>query len=106
MVLGLTHRFPRSLVGLLPDEARWIDLRGLLLTERCDVWAEASPDRGFVARSWDFPFAALYGRPRLDLITAATAAGRAAHDERTKSVPSWSAPISPPGRPAPPTALR
>ena len=63
-----------SLAELLPDEPGWIDLRGLLLSGRCDVWAETDAADGLVARSWDFPFAALYGRPRPELITAATPA--------------------------------
>ena len=67
-----------SLAELLSDEPGWIDLKGLLLTGRCDVWAEADPAAGFVARSWDYPFAALFGRPRAELILAATAAGQAA----------------------------
>ena len=66
------------LAALLPDEPRWIDLRGLLLTGRCNLWAEPAPEHGFVAGSWDFPFAGLYGRPRPGLIAEAAAAGRAA----------------------------
>ena len=69
---------PRELARLLPDEPRWIDLRGLLLAGRCDLWSEETPGRGFVAVSWDFPFAAVHGRPRLELIADAVAAGRAA----------------------------
>ncbi len=67
-----------ELAGLVPDEPRWIDLRGLLLSGRCDVQAEPDPARGFVARSWDYPFASLWGRPREERITAACAAGHAA----------------------------
>ena len=69
---------PRELARLLPDEPRWIDLRGLLLSERCELWTEREPARGFVAVSRDFPFAAVHGRPRLELIVDAVAAGRAA----------------------------
>ena len=67
-----------ALAGLLPDEPGWIDLKGLLLSGRCEVWAEADPARGFVAGSWDYPFAALWERPGRELIAAATAAGLAA----------------------------
>ena len=50
---------PGDLARYLPDQPHWIDLRGLLLTGRCDLYAEADPALGFVARSWDFPFAAM-----------------------------------------------
>ena len=62
----------------MPDEPRHIDLRGLLLTGRCDIWAGPDPARGFVAVSWDYPFAGLHGRPAAELVVAATRAGRAA----------------------------
>lgn len=71
-------RAAAALAALLPDEPRWIDLRGLLLSGRCDLWGETDPRRGFVAGSWDFPFASLCGRPRPELIAEAAAAGRAA----------------------------
>ena len=71
-----------DLSALLPDEPRWIDLRGLLLTGRCDLYAEADPGAGLVARSWDFPFAAVAGRPGAALLRSAAAAGRAAAEVR------------------------
>jgi GNAT superfamily N-acetyltransferase len=74
----LTDRL--ELAALIPDEPRWIDLKGLLRSERLDVWTEAVPAHGFIACSWDYPFASLYGDPKPDLIRAATAAGRAAFD--------------------------
>ena len=74
---------PSTLAQLVPDEPRWIDLRGLLLTGRCDLGVEAGPDLGFIARSWDFPFASLYGDPGPELILAATAAGRTAFEGRS-----------------------
>jgi GNAT superfamily N-acetyltransferase len=40
-----------------------VDLRGILLSGRCAVFAGDDPRQGFVARSWDFPFAAVAGRP-------------------------------------------
>jgi hypothetical protein len=95
---------PRELARLLPDEPRWIDLRGLLLTARCDVWAEASPELGLVARSWDFPFAALYRRPSLELIGNAAAAGRAALDGRHAG-DEWQLLASPEERPVVEAAL-
>lgn len=73
-----TSASPRELAALIPDQPRWIDLKGLLRAERCDVWAEANPADGFIAGSWDFPFAAVHGNPRPVLIAAATATGRAA----------------------------
>ena len=66
---------PEALANLLPDEPKWIDLKGLLLSGRCDVWAEPDPERGFVARSWDYPFAGICGEPGSDLILDAIAEG-------------------------------
>ena len=66
------------LAELLPDELRWIDLRGLLISGRCDIWAESKTEDGFVARSWDYPFAALCGDPSPDLLLSAVAKGREA----------------------------
>jgi GNAT superfamily N-acetyltransferase len=60
----------RNLARLVPDKARWIDLRGLLLTERCDVWCGSSPGHGFIVASWDFPFAVLYGHPDVRLVSS------------------------------------
>jgi GNAT superfamily N-acetyltransferase len=54
---------PREMAELVPDEPAWVDLRGLLLSGRCAVYADGDPRRGFVARSWDFPFAAVAGQP-------------------------------------------
>lgn len=54
---------PSEIAGALPDEARWVDLRGLLLSGRCAVYSGADPSIGLIARSWDFPFAALAGEP-------------------------------------------
>lgn len=98
---------PRSapaLAALLPDEPRWIDLRGLLLSGRCDLWAEADPERGFVAGSWDFPFASLHGRPRPALIAEAAAAGRAACAGRYP-VAEWQLLATPEDRPLVEAAL-
>lgn len=68
----------RRLAALVPDEPLWVDLRGLLGTGRCRVWAAADPARGFVAVSRDYPFASLFGRPGAGSIREAVAAGRAA----------------------------
>lgn len=62
---------PASLADLLPDEPRYVDLRGLLLSGRCDVHAGGDPRRGFIARSRDFPFAAVYGRPEREVVRRA-----------------------------------
>ena len=70
---------PTQLANLLPDEPHWIDLKGLLNSGRCDVWAEPDPQIGFVARSWDYPFAALYGVPGRDLVLDAVSEGQKAH---------------------------
>jgi hypothetical protein len=69
---------PSRLARLVPDEPQWIDLKGLLLSGRCDIWAEADPERGFVARSWDYPFASLFGDPSPEFIAEAATAGLAA----------------------------
>lgn len=70
----MSTRTPKSLhqlARLVPDLPRWIDLRGLLLNGRCDVWCDSDPERGFVTASRDFPFAVLYGRPDTELVSAA-----------------------------------
>lgn len=69
---------PRTLAAELPDEPLWIDLRGLLFSGRCDIDANPQPASGFVARSWDYPFAAMAGRPEAALLAAAVRRGRAA----------------------------
>ena len=69
---------PAHLASLLPDEPRWIDLKGLLISGRCDLWSESEPEDGFVARSWDYPFAALHAMPGASLIRQAVEAVRSA----------------------------
>ena len=69
---------PAHLASLLSDEPRWIDLKGLLISGRCDLWSESEPEDGFVARSWDYPFAALHAMPGASLIRQAVEAGRSA----------------------------
>lgn len=61
----------RELLGVVPDEPRWVDYRGLLLSGRCRVWAEEDPARGFVARALDEPFAAVWGEPAPAALRAA-----------------------------------
>jgi GNAT superfamily N-acetyltransferase len=95
---------PRELAGLLPDEPRWIDLRGLLLTGRCDVHAEREPERGFVAVSRDFPFAGLWGSPGPERIGAAAARGRAACAGR-ETADGWQLLAAPEARPIVASAL-
>ncbi|MGB5175271.1 MAG: GNAT family N-acetyltransferase [Thermoanaerobaculia bacterium] len=69
---------PAHLASLLSDEPRWIDLKGLLISARCDIWTESEPVEGFVARSWDYPFAAIHATPGASLIRQAVEAGRSA----------------------------
>ena len=69
---------PAHLASLLSDEPRWIDLKGLLISGRCDIWSESEPEEGFVARSWDYPFAAIHAMPGTSLIRQAVEAGRSA----------------------------
>jgi GNAT superfamily N-acetyltransferase len=64
---------PAVLADLLPDEPAWVDLRGILLSGRCAVFAGEDPRLGFVARSWDFPFAAVAGRPDAGTVRRAVA---------------------------------
>jgi GNAT superfamily N-acetyltransferase len=55
---------PRALAALLPDEPRWLDVRGLLLTGRADVVVDPrGPEAGFVALPRDVKFGAVVGRP-------------------------------------------
>jgi hypothetical protein len=75
-----TPESPLQLARFVPDEARWIDLRGLLLTERCDVWCTSIPDDGFVVSSRDFPFAVLFGHPEADLVSSSASKARKSHD--------------------------
>ena len=56
---GTGDASPAALAELIPDEPQWIDLRGVLLTGRCDVWVGEGKDFGLIAGSWDYPFAAL-----------------------------------------------
>ena len=69
---------PAYLASLLSDEPRWIDLKGLLISRRCDIWSESEPEEGFVARSWDYPIAALHAMPGASLIRQAVEEGRTA----------------------------
>jgi GNAT superfamily N-acetyltransferase len=63
---------PRDLAARLPDAAHCIDLRGLLLSGRCRVFPEwPAEGEGFVARSIDFPYAAVAGTPSREAILAA-----------------------------------
>ncbi len=94
----------RALAERIPDTPQWIDLRGLLLSERCDVWAERDIELGFVAGSWDFPFASVHGRPRPELILAATAAGLAAYRDR-RTTEEWELLATPEHRPLVAAAL-
>ncbi|MEM7482068.1 MAG: GNAT family N-acetyltransferase [Acidobacteriota bacterium] len=50
------------LAARYPDEPRWVDLRGLLLSGRALLFAHR-PEVGFIARSPDEPFAFVAGTP-------------------------------------------
>lgn len=70
---------PRDLATRLPDTAHSVDLRGLLLSGRCRVFPEwPAAGEGFVARSVDFPFAAVAGRPSSEAVLAAVEGADAA----------------------------
>jgi len=64
-----------DLLPLIPDQPRWIDYRGLLLSGRCRAWADEEPARGFVARALDEPFAAVWGAPGEAAVRAAGESG-------------------------------
>ena len=67
---------PRELAALLPDEPRWVDLRGMLRSGRCDVFHGGDPRRGLVARSWDFPYAAAAGQLEPGVVASAVKGAR------------------------------
>jgi len=62
---------PRDYAGLRPDTAQWVDLRGYLFSERCDVFPNPDPASGFVMRTWDFPMAMAAGAPCPEVVLAA-----------------------------------
>jgi hypothetical protein len=64
---------PALLAALLPDEPRWVDARGALLSGRCRVFCGEAPARGFLVRSHDFPFVFAVFRPPPELLAAAAA---------------------------------
>ena len=68
----------RCLRAIPDDHPGLVDLRGLLLSGRCELFAD---EDGFVARSLDFPFAGGAGRPGaetiLHAVERASAAGTA-----------------------------
>ena len=65
------HR--RDLAGLRPDTPQWLDLRGLLFSSRCDVFANSDPTTGFVVCAWDMAVAVAAGRPLRSVVAAAVA---------------------------------
>lgn len=69
-----------ALLALVPDQPRWVDYRGLLLSGRFRAWAEDDPARGFVARALDEPFAAVWGEPSVETVRAAVG-GRGSLDD-------------------------
>jgi GNAT superfamily N-acetyltransferase len=70
----------RELLGLVPDEPRWIDYRGLLLSGRFRVWAEEDAGSGFAARAVDERFVAVWGEPGEAAVQAAIGRGRNIED--------------------------
>ncbi len=63
----------RDLAGLRPDTPQWLDLRGILFTGRCDVFANSDPTTGFVVCAWDMAVAVAAGQPVQSVVAAATA---------------------------------
>lgn len=70
----------QDLLALVPDEPRWVDYRGLLLSGRCRVSAGDDPARGFALRALDEAFAAVWGEPDGEAIRAAVAGGGSLED--------------------------
>lgn len=70
---------PRTLADLaagLPDEPRWVDVRGLLLTGRADVVVDPrGPEAGFVVLPWGLKFGAVVGRPDRQTLLALARVG-------------------------------
>lgn len=69
---------PRAveLASRLPEEPRWVDTKGLLLSGRCDLFeAGAETPEGLprlAARSWDYGFVGVAGDPGRETLLAAS----------------------------------
>jgi len=70
----VTRLDPTELALRFADEPRYVDLRGLLLSGRCELFGD---EGGLVARSIDFPFAAVGGVPSAEAILAAAEGAQA-----------------------------
>ena len=61
-----------SLLALTPAaDPGWVDLRGLLLSGRYELFSDGDPANGLVARSLDFPFGVAAGRPAVEVVQRA-----------------------------------
>jgi GNAT superfamily N-acetyltransferase len=60
-----------TLASGVPDEPRWLETRGMLLSGRCRLLGNPSFVDGFVLRATDTPLVVVVGRPRPDLIEQA-----------------------------------
>ncbi len=88
----------RALAERLPDEPRWIDVRGILLSGRCRVLPAGDASSDYVVRSTDFPLAMVVGRPAaawIELSIADRAPGlevlaqAESHDHVARILPEW-----------------
>lgn len=61
---------PIEIASCIPDAPRWTDVRGLLMSGHCRVFA-TDPDAGGVVRSTMYPFAAVWGEPAAADVAAA-----------------------------------
>lgn len=112
---------PIEILRLIPDAPRWIDVRGLLMSGHCRVFA-ANPETGGVVRSALYPFAAVWGRPKAgDVADAVREPGRyleVAAQDRSSALDAvlegWDlgglwvhryAPVNSPPRPAAPAGI-
>lgn len=74
----------RALALRVPDMEIWIDLRGPLLEGSARVFGAEGPnhDAGFVLRSTNYPYAAVFGRPVDAVVQRVAEAGRGVEDFR------------------------
>lgn len=67
---------PIEIAQRIPDAPRWTDVRGLLMSGHCRVFASC-PEAGGVVRSSMYPFAAVWGEPAVvDVASAVREPGR------------------------------
>ncbi len=59
----------QRLLSIVPDQPKWVELRGMLLSGRCEVDGLEDAERlSFVARHAETDLIFVYGRPALDVV--------------------------------------